>query len=74
MSPTTVTEASIRASAEHADLPLTAERAAAVTALLAAWLPAANALSERMQAAELQALMPAITFASPPSRAPEEGE
>src|SRR2546430_13210187 len=58
VSPTTVTEASIRASADHADLPLTAERAAAVTALLAAWLPAANALSERMQAAELQALMP----------------
>jgi hypothetical protein len=72
VSPTTVTEASIRASAAHADLPLTAERAASVTALLAAWLPAANALSERMQAAELQALMPAVTFASPPSGAPEK--
>ena len=74
MRPTTVTEASIRASAEHAGLPLTAERAAAVTALLAAWLPVANALSERMQAAELQALMPAITFAGLPSGVPEDRE
>jgi hypothetical protein len=72
VSPTSVTEATIRASAAHADLPLTAERAASLTALLAAWLPAANALSERMQAAELQALTPAVTFASPPRRSPED--
>ena len=52
----------LAAAAPLADLPLSDDRAAAVAGLLAVWVPAANALSSRMQAEELRGLMPATTF------------
>lgn len=60
----------IPALAQAADLPLTPERQAAAAAILAAWLPAANALSRKMSASEHHFLMPVTTFSHPsePSR------
>ncbi|GAC1534298.1 MAG: hypothetical protein NVS2B4_14620 [Ramlibacter sp.] len=49
--------------AAHAALPLTADRLAAVAAVLAAWLPDADALSRKMSAPAYQALMPITVFA-----------
>ena len=72
MRATTVNEATVRASAAHAGLPLSEERVAAVTALLRAWLPPANALSARMQVAELAELMPAVIFSNPNTDAQED--
>jgi len=62
----------IPALAQAADLPLTPERQAAATAILAAWLPAANALSRKMSAPEHQALMPVTTFSHPPEPSQEQ--
>jgi hypothetical protein len=72
VTPTTVTEETVLAGAEHAGLPLAPDRAAAVAALLSAWLPAANALSERMQAQELTALTPVVAFNHPIGDSQEE--
>lgn len=44
--------------ATHADLPLTVDRLAAVAAILSAWLPDANALSQKMSAPAYLGLMP----------------
>jgi hypothetical protein len=52
----------IKVAAPLADLPLSDDRAAAVAGILAVWVPAANALSSRMQAEELRGLVPATTF------------
>jgi hypothetical protein len=50
--------------ANHAALPLTADRLAAVAAVLSAWLPDADALSKKMSALAYQGLMP-ITVLAP---------
>jgi hypothetical protein len=57
-----VTPDTIKAAAPLADLALSDDRAAAVAGLLAVWVPAANALSTRMQAEDLRGLTPATTF------------
>jgi len=48
-----------------ADLPLSAQRQQAAAEVLQAWLPDANALSEKMRAAKYQALTPATVFIQP---------
>jgi len=53
----------VAALARHAALPLSPERAAAVEAVLAAWLPAADELSRKMSAAAYRHLLPATVFA-----------
>jgi hypothetical protein len=58
---------SVKAAAVLAGLPLDEDRVAAVAALLGDWVPAANALSTRMQAEPLRALMPATVFGQPPA-------
>ncbi len=68
----TVTPETIRASAEHAGLALGDDRVAALAGLLGAWLPMANALSQRMQAADLQALMPVTVLNHPAADGGEE--
>jgi len=45
-----------------ADLPLSRDRHQAASHVLAAWLPAANALSAQMRASEHQTLIPATLF------------
>ncbi|MEJ2865545.1 hypothetical protein [Actinomycetospora flava] len=52
----------VTAAAVLAGLPLGEDRAAAVADLLGAWVPAANALSARMQAEEVRDLAPATVF------------
>jgi hypothetical protein len=52
----------VPALAQAADLPLSADRAAIVGALLAAWLPAANELSRKMSAIEHTTLLPITVF------------
>lgn len=52
----------VRALAATADLPLDAERAAAVAEGLAAWIPAANELNEKMSAPEHRELIPITVF------------
>ncbi len=61
----TVTEADVRKLASIAALPLSQDRLSAVTAILAAWLPEAAALSEKMSARRYQTLVPAIVFNHP---------
>jgi len=51
--------------ARCAALPLRADRQQAAAQVLAAWLPDANALSEKMRAAKYQALTPATVFIQP---------
>jgi len=53
--------------AQCADLPLSAQRQQAAAQVLQAWLPDANALSEKMRAATYQALTPATVFIQPES-------
>lgn len=48
--------------ADHAALPLSPARVAAVLAVLSAWLPAANELSRKMSEPAYQALLPVTTF------------
>ncbi|MDL5156085.1 hypothetical protein [Actinomycetospora termitidis] len=62
-----VTAGTVAAAATLAGLPLDEGRAAAVAALLSAWIPDANALSTRMQAESLRPLMPATVFGQPPA-------
>lgn len=57
--------ARVRLLARCARLPLPAEREAAVAAILDAWLPAANALSEKMSMAAHRDLVPATVFTHP---------
>ena len=62
--------ADIMATAALIDLPLTDVDAEEVAELLSAWMPAAVALSTRMQA--VQELMPASTFNTTTGMAPHE--
>jgi len=51
--------------AQCAALPLSESRQQAAAQVLAAWLPDANALSEKMRAARYQTLLPATVFLHP---------
>jgi hypothetical protein len=68
-----VTPRAVRSAAALADLDLTGERADRVAALLSAWVPAAQALSRRMQAEDLRDLVPVTVFTHGPSADPDEG-
>ena len=65
-----LTAADVRATAAFIDLPLSDADAQEVADLLSAWMPAAVALSTRMQS--VQELMPAQTFNSTTGMAPHE--
>ena len=65
-----LTAADVRATAVLIDLPLSDDDAQEVADLLSAWMPAAVALSTRMQS--VQELMPAQTFNSTTGMAPHE--
>ena len=60
----------VKATAALIDLPLTDADAEEVAELLSAWMPAAVALSTRMQS--VQELMPASTFNTTTGMAPHE--
>lgn len=60
-----VTPLDVAATARLADLPLSEDRMVEVAGLLSAWVPEANALSRRMQAPELDGLMPSVVFTQP---------
>lgn len=60
----------VQATAALIDLPLTDADAVEVAELLSAWMPAAVALSARMQS--VQELMPASTFNTTTGMAPHE--
>lgn len=60
-----LTPASVRAAAALAGLPLSVDRADAVTDVLNEWLPGSHALNARMRAAELDEVMPVTPFAAP---------
>lgn len=60
-----ITDGQVRDLAEYAGLPLAADRRPAVMAILNAWIPDANALSEKMSAAEYLTLVPATVFSHP---------
>lgn len=62
--------ADVMATAALADLPLSDADAEEVAELLSAWMPAAIALSTRMQT--IQELMPASTFNTTVGMAPHE--
>ncbi|GAA4879902.1 hypothetical protein [Actinomycetospora straminea] len=62
-----ITTETVAAAAVLAGLPLGEDRAAAVAGLLAAWIPAANALSARMQVEAVRPLMPTTVFGQPPA-------
>lgn len=64
---TAITTDTVTAAAVLAGLPLGEGRAAALADLLGAWVPAANALSSRMQAADLRSLAPTTVFGQPPA-------
>ncbi|MBN9733784.1 MULTISPECIES: hypothetical protein [unclassified Pseudonocardia] len=64
----------VAAIAALAGLPLEPSRLAPVAALLSAWIPGANALSARMQSAELDGLMPAVVFTRPGIHDEEGGQ
>lgn len=68
-----ITPDTVRAAAALAGLPLPEARVAEVTALLAAWVPAANALSTRMQSDDVCDLMPAVVFTQGPADHDEDG-
>ncbi|SFO47538.1 hypothetical protein SAMN05216207_10658 [Pseudonocardia ammonioxydans] len=57
-----VTPRDVAAAARLADLALPDDRLAAVASLLSAWIPNANALSRRMQASNLDSLVPSVVF------------
>ena len=48
-----------------ADLPLKAQRRAAVAAILSVWVPAANELSRKMAEPQHRALTPNVRFTHP---------
>ena len=48
-----------------ADLPLKAERRAAVAGILSVWVPAANELSRKMAEPQHRALTPNVRFSHP---------
>lgn len=62
-----ITTETVSAAAVLAGLPLAEDRAAAVADLLGAWIPAADALSARMQTEALRPLVPTTVFGQPPA-------
>ncbi|MGO4236929.1 hypothetical protein [Pseudarthrobacter sp. YAF2] len=60
-----VTAEQIEASSRLVDLPLSAEDSARIAELLSQWIPAAIALSTRMQAPELDNTIPITVFGMP---------
>jgi hypothetical protein len=54
----------VRAAAQLVSLPMTPKECGAVAHLLSQWIPAAVALSTRMQAEELDTVTPVTAFAS----------
>jgi hypothetical protein len=60
-----VDETTVKTLAEAADLPLEEGRAELIAPLLGAWLEGANELGRKLQAPELQAVMPITTFRHP---------
>jgi hypothetical protein len=64
-------EATVKALAAAADLPLEEGRAALIAPLLGTWLEDANELSRKLQAAERQTVMPITTFSHPPEGSDE---
>ena len=62
---TRLDEATVRALARAADLPLPAEREALVAEQLGGWLSAANELNRKMAAEEHIAVTPITVFAHP---------
>ncbi|MBP6019830.1 MAG: hypothetical protein KA735_10075 [Burkholderiaceae bacterium] len=57
-----VTDQGLDALARYADLPLNSARKQAVLPILQAWVPAANALSERMARDEVRDQLPGTIF------------
>jgi hypothetical protein len=55
----------VRLLAKIAQLPLDPTRETQVAGLLSAWLPGANALSDKMSAAEFRETLPITLFAHP---------
>jgi hypothetical protein len=74
MSDDEVTTDLVRRLAAFADLPLPATRLPQVADLLRQWVPAANALSTRMQAEDLRGLVPAVVFTQGPIAGDQDGE
>ena len=64
--------ARVRMLAAYAALPLPTERESVVAATLDAWLPDANALSEKMSAEEYRDLLPITVLGHP--EAEDHGE
>jgi len=60
----------VRAAAQLVSLPLSDSDATAVAALLSQWIPAATALSTRMQSADLDGLAPITAFVTPDALCP----
>jgi hypothetical protein len=55
----------VREAAHLVSLPLTPQECGDIAGLLSQWIPAAVALSTRMQAKELDSVTPITAFASP---------
>jgi hypothetical protein len=68
---TRVDEAAVRAMAAAVDLPMLAEREAAVAAQLSVWLTAANELNRKMASAEHWQVTPVTVFTHPPQEVEE---
>lgn len=60
-----VTAQQVEASSRLVNLPLSAENSAKIAELLSQWIPAAIALSTRMQAPELDNTIPITVFGMP---------
>jgi hypothetical protein len=58
-------EATVKALAAAADLPLEEGRAELIAPVLGAWLEGANELNRNLQVAERQPVMPITTFSHP---------
>lgn len=69
-----VTDDRVRDLALYAGLPLAAERHPAIAAILNAWIPDANALSEKMSSASYQTLVPATVFSHPSASGEESAQ
>lgn len=62
MSDDIITKETVHALSQYANLPLNDARKQAVMPILQAWIPAANALSERMSGEEVRGQLPGTIF------------
>ena len=62
MSDDIITKETVDALARYADLPLSDARKRAILPILQAWVPAANALNERMARDEVRGQLPGTSF------------